>query len=278
MVSAQRSETCPDIDWGAPWLAPLAARGQAVARAWAAGQALHAALNARLQAPVRFVPQDALGARQTYEMHVAACGQVPTRDNRHDLFNGLAWGLWPHLKSRLNALHAQALAADAREATRRGPLRDALTLWDENGAIWLAPEPLWQALRAHDWQRLWVTERARWAETKLWLVGHALMEQLVTPRKGLTAHVWLMPREENAHALRLLHSAGEAAAQAWLDARIGAALQAQDLQPKPFTPLPVLGVPGWWPANEDPAFYDDAQVFRPQRRVPPEAVRWITRP
>jgi hypothetical protein len=25
----------------------------------------------------------------------------------------------------------------------------------------------------------------------------------------------------------------------------------------------VLGVPGWWPANQDPAFYRDAAVFRP---------------
>ena len=33
---------------------------------------------------------------------------------------------------------------------------------------------------------------------------------------------------------------------------------------KPFTPLQVLGVPGWWPANEAPAFYADKQIFRPQ--------------
>ena len=32
---------------------------------------------------------------------------------------------------------------------------------------------------------------------------------------------------------------------------------------KPFLPLPVLGIPGWWPANEDLEFYRDKQVFRP---------------
>ena len=42
-------------------------------------------------------------------------------------------------------------------------------------------------------------------------------------------------------------------------------LTAAELATKPFTPLPVLGVPGWWPANQDPAFYDDATVFRPPR-------------
>jgi hypothetical protein len=34
------------------------------------------------------------------------------------------------------------------------------------------------------------------------------------------------------------------------------------LASKPFAHLPVLGVPGWWPGNEDPAFYADASVFR----------------
>ena len=30
-------------------------------------------------------------------------------------------------------------------------------------------------------------------------------------------------------------------------------------------PLPVLGIPGWWPENEKEDFYDDAAVFRPAR-------------
>jgi hypothetical protein len=34
------------------------------------------------------------------------------------------------------------------------------------------------------------------------------------------------------------------------------------LATKPFAHLPVLGVPGWWRANQDPAFYADASVFR----------------
>ena len=32
-----------------------------------------------------------------------------------------------------------------------------------------------------------------------------------------------------------------------------------------LTPLPVLGVPGWWPDNADPGFYADTSVFRPKR-------------
>jgi Protein of unknown function (DUF3025) len=120
----------------------------------------------------------------------------------------------------------------------RGALRDALTLFDENGALWIdAPGPLAQALAAHDWHALFVTHRALWQLHRFEVFGHALLEQLATaPRKGLTAHVLL------ADPLTLTPAQ-------WAS--------------KPFLPLPVLGVPGWWPANEDPAFYEDKQVFRP---------------
>ena len=39
-------------------------------------------------------------------------------------------------------------------------------------------------------------------------------------------------------------------------------LTSQVLAAKPHLPLPVLGVPGWWDANEAPGFYDDNAVFR----------------
>ncbi len=42
-------------------------------------------------------------------------------------------------------------------------------------------------------------------------------------------------------------------------------LSADWLATKPFAHLPVLGVPGWWPANANPIFYNDPEVFRPPR-------------
>jgi hypothetical protein len=33
-----------------------------------------------------------------------------------------------------------------------------------------------------------------------------------------------------------------------------------------LSPLPVLGVPGWWNGNEREGFYDDTAYFRPGRR------------
>ena len=66
-----------------------------------------------------------------------------------------------------------------------------------------------------------------------------MLEKLSTaPRKALTAHVLLVDP---------------------------LALDAAGWATKPFWPLPVLGVPGWWRDNGDPAFYADAAVFRPLR-------------
>jgi Protein of unknown function (DUF3025) len=101
------------------------------------------------------------------------------------------------------------------------------------------------ALRARDWQALFVTHRAAWCEARLTLFGHALMEKLCTPRPAITAHVWLLPPSADAQASLL------------------AELTPERLARRPHFPLPVLGVPGWWPANDDPTFYADASVFCP---------------
>ena len=226
------------IDWSAPWLQGL----PRVAVDDGSGS-VHEALNRAGAAPVRFVPQSALPPGTAYEQFIDDTGTVPTRDNLHDFFNGLVWLRYPRTKRR------QAFAADGVQSVR-GPLRDALTVFDENGAVLQAPDALWEALRARDWQRLFIHLRPLWREARLTLFGHALLEKLVSPRKPIVAHVHPAPIAINL----------EASMDEWL---------AQAVQPgawaaKPFTPLPVLGVPGWWPANEVPGFYADTQVFRPR--------------
>lgn len=243
------------LDWSAPWLAPVADAGRAVQTRWQAGQPLPEALNAAAAGPLPAVPQAALPDGQAYEAFIAATGTVPTRDNLHDLFNGLIWHRFPQAKRRLNRLQAEAIAAAGVGAVR-GPLRDAITVFDENAALLQAPPALWAALRDRDWVRLFVSERTLWAQARLVLFGHALLEKLVRPYKGITAHVLALPVPE---------SAGTDLVR-W-DAWLAGTLDAQALARKPFVPLPVLGVPGWWDANAAPSFYDDPAVFRPPRRA-----------
>jgi Protein of unknown function (DUF3025) len=295
------------LDWLAPWWNPWRTIGQQVAAQVLRGARVCDALNAVQQAsctavqagdaplrvrnprplplplplknsaqimaqsvatsrPIRFVPQTSLPEGVAYEAFIFESGEVPTRENLHDFFNGLAWLVFPHTKRRLNALQYSALAADGVRATR-GALRDALTLFDENAAIWpcasgAAASPatestsqLAAALRARQWQRAFVDLRAQWQGNPPVLFGHALLEKLVTPYKSITAHVFIA------------QAATEAIAIADLDKATALQLSPAVLAPKPFIPLPVLGVPLWWAANEDPAFYNDAQVFRPPREV-----------
>lgn len=241
------------IHWSAPWFASVAEAGRAVQAAQAQGLPLPEALNRHAPGPLRAVSQSALPEGQAYEAFIAATASVPTRENLHDLFNGLIWHRFPASKRQLNRLQAQAIAADGVGAVR-GPLRDAITLFDENAALLQAPEPLWRALRARDWTELFVAQRGAWARARLLPFGHALLEKLARPYKSITAHVLALPVPQ-------LLGDDLAAWDAWLAAQLDAAR----LRAKPFTPLPVLGVPGWWDGNADPAFYADAAVFRPPR-------------
>ncbi|MFG6465222.1 DUF3025 domain-containing protein [Roseateles sp. BYS87W] len=220
----------PAPDWAAPWFAPYREVAGPVMARLAQGQPVHAALGHD-----RFEPDTPRA--HGYEHHVAATGRVPTRDNAHDLFNGLVWLRFPAFKAALNQAH---LAAPPAPKGRRGPVRDALTLLDESGLLLAAPEPLLRALQAQDWRALFLTHRALWAQAQVRVVGHALLEKLLTPRKPWCARVLVV-------------------------ADVEAPVLPHPLTPAALPPLPVLGLPGWWPANEAPGFYDDPAVFRPKR-------------
>ena len=175
-----------------------------------------------------FVPQSALPDGEAYEAFIHRTGQVPTRDNLHDLFNALVWLRFPQTKRRLNELQAAQIARHGVQATR-GAVRDALTVFDENAAFLQAPDILWNALVAKDWHTLFVTQRALWREATLVLFGHALLEKLSTPRKGITAHVYRVAPASKALA-------------DW-DAFVAQDISPEKLATKPFAHLPVLGVP-----------------------------------
>lgn len=231
----------------APWLLPylpVAQRVLAAAKSDSVADALNAARDGAVGG-LRFVEQAALSGDEPYESFIARTACVPTRDNLHDLFNGLMWLSYPKTKRRLNVLHAEAITRRGSTTAARGALRDVLTLFDENAAILQAPAVLVEALRARHWKTLFLEQRGEWLSARITLFGHALLEKLMQPRKAITAHVWLV--------------------EDLTDEAIASSLAPERLAAKDFLPLPVLGVPGWWPANETAAFYDDADVFRPAR-------------
>lgn len=215
--------------------------------------------------PIRFVPQAALPEGRAYEEFIGATGCVPTRDNLHDFFNGLVWLTFPRIKQQLNALQAAQIAL-AGVGKSRGAARDGATIFDENCALLVARDDeegarLVHALRSHQWHEALFERRAMFGvSAQVSLFGHALMEKLVAPRKGITAHV------------RVLHAGADyftldgAAQRRWLDQHVSAMLAAESLTTASFTPLQVLGVPHWW-EGQDAAFYADTAVFRPKRNL-----------
>ncbi len=248
----------PVPKWTAPWFAPWRGVGEPLWRHAGAGApgAVATALNTGAPAslPVHFVPASQAPADVAYEAFIARQRAVPTRDNLHDAFNGLAWLRMPRTKARLNALQAAEIARDGVRATR-GPVRDAATVFDENAVLLHASDALWNALREHRWAELFGPLRPLWRQARVLVFGHAALEKLVTPYKSITGHVW--------RVAPAFDPAGDLAA---LDAWMATDLTPAKLAAKPFAPLPLLGVPGWWAGNEEAGFYDDPQVFRAARR------------
>ena len=217
--------------------------------------------------PVRFVTQTQKVSAAEYEGRAWARGEVLTRPhNWHDLFNALAWLVFPRTKAVINRLHIEELARQAGRA--RSVARDVLTLLDESGMAVACSRPqLIELLRGFQWKALFVMHReAVRAHMAFRILGHAVHEKAVVPYKGIVAHALCVAVEDDFFALP------EAVQNAALDAAIAEQLvdEATLRDTASLQPVPILGIPGWCAANEDPAYYDDTGHFRPGRTRRPE--------
>ena len=191
---------------------------------------------------MRFVPPGA--SDPYYEVHLYETGQVQTRpENRHDLFNALAWLAYPKTKARINAMHAAEIP---KEAGRRGRVRDMLTIFDEGGAIVAGGPDIETLVRGARWTELFVQ---RHRDFRVVVLGHAVLEQALQPRLGLTCKVVFTDpaRDLDTQAATLLPSLSS---------------------PRELPPLPVLGYPGWFPGAGNAAFYADERYFRRVKSPP----------
>ncbi|HKU39758.1 MAG TPA: DUF3025 domain-containing protein [Polyangiales bacterium] len=119
-----------------------------------------------------------------YEGRVACAGEVPTREcDWHDFFNALCFITFPHAKHALHARGYRVLRERVgEEAARlpgaRTPEQDALTLFDEGGAVIAAEADAYrQLLEAPEGDLLrGCVERG---SARVVPFGHALFEHLV---------------------------------------------------------------------------------------------------
>ena len=212
--------------------------------------------------PIQFVPQDATLPFPAlyYEERIFQHGMVATRPaNWHDFFNALIWSQYPRTKVQINAQHAADLQQYGKQRT---PQRDALTLFDENGVVIVSTRRAGlQSILDFSWQALFLEQRDAWGnDMACFVIGHALLEKLLTPYVGVTAHALLVEAPDGFFAQEI------SAQRAWLDQVVSDFLAAgQLLSPLHLNPLPVLGIPGWWD-NSDAAFYQQTGYFRAKSR------------
>ncbi|WP_201612379.1 DUF3025 domain-containing protein [Psychrobacter immobilis] len=230
------------------------------------------ALNNQAQT-LQFVSQNALPEGEAYESFIGTTGNIPTRDNLHDLFNGSIWLTFPKTKALLNYYHMLEIEQQGIGASR-GRVRDTITVFDENGAILVTAEPsIGEALIDFDWQASLVAPRDKWdkpqalnsdSRAAVYIFGHALLEKLLQPRKALCAHSIVIYVTPDFFALSLSERISH------LDKRVAdymeALLSQPDVTPRKLSPLPILGVPHYWAENAHSSFYEDSQVFRSGRR------------
>ncbi|MDX1678230.1 DUF3025 domain-containing protein [Arsukibacterium sp.] len=214
---------------------------------------------------VQFVDNEELTADgRYYEEYIYATKRVPTRkDNWHDFFGALIWCLFPKTKALLNRLHMHEISQHGQK--QRSKLRNKLTLFDECGVvICLEPAAIKHAtlLRTHQWQQSFVDSRADWWQSiRPVIFGHAIYEMATAPFIGLTAKALFVEVPAGFCQWSLTD------AYSFLDKNMSQQIANGGLLPDndQLTPLPLLGVPGWWHQNCQPAFYLNMEYFRPLR-------------
>lgn len=255
---------------GSPLFAPLAEFADLLpAGRWPRAEQLSAlsarrAITVRSGKPLRFVAQDA-NSPQSYETRIFAHGEVQTRaENWHDLFNALVWLSFPETKAALNARHhAELRMSAARGSKDRGPVRDALTLFDESGVIVACANPgLARLLREFRWKELfWMRRAETAADMRVFVFGHSLYEKALAPYPGLTGHAVIADVDSAFTQLAM------AAQKAAMDDRLADYFCGGAFDKRGFSPLPVLGIPGWANENACERYYDNSAYFRPGRQT-----------
>jgi hypothetical protein len=204
-----------------------------------------------------------------YEQIIFESNKIPTRPNWHDFFNGLIWSQFPNTKQFFNACHMQQIELIGNAKTRTS-VRDNLTHFDECGLILFTTNvSLSEELISHNWKTLFVQEASQWdGETIPVIFGHAIWEMLLNPFIGLTAKATVI--EVSLGRMRELQSLMGSHAQFYAacdDLLLSHVKERQLLEiKKPWSPLPVLGIPNWSPFAQTEAFYNNTSYFMPKRK------------
>jgi hypothetical protein len=194
-----------------------------------------------------------------YESRIYLKGELQTRlSNWHDFFNAMCWLQFPKIKAALNALHFD-YSQQRLPGSNRSPAENAITLFDECGAVIVADDAsLLELVNNHQWQSLFVDSgKAFGRHIQCYVFGHAMLEKALTPYVGMTAHAIMIKQNSDFFVQDYAGQLAEVdrlVSNLWLQRNIAS--------PKDLQPFPLLGVPGWWSEPQDAAFYANKAYFR----------------
>ena len=236
-----------------PWFA---------ASEWPTVDHLNAALPA---ADKRFALQDQalLDDGLHYETRIAERGAIATRaGNWHDLFNAAIWCRYPAIKRALNAQQIAHIATMG--PSQRNRAQYALTQFDEAGAIVRVRDPqLLELWNRHAWPMLFHAHADAWRNGDIRIaavIGHALLEHALVPEVFLVGKCLVVQGDgdDDVCVAQVARAIAE-----------GTVLN----DPLELRPLPMAGIPGWYP-GQDARFFEEAECFQPVRvgRVYPSPI------
>ena len=208
-----------------------------------------------------------------YESRIYLKGELQTRlENWHDYFNAMCWLQFPKIKASLNALHFES-SKTRQPGTNRSPLENAITLFDECGAVVIADdESILDLIRNHEWKELfldkkfWDNKDAFGNHVQCYVFGHAMHEKTLMPYIGMTAQTVLLKKPSGfflqAYSKQLAEI-DQVVSDMWFNKCPNKSIDS----PKDLQAFPVLGVPGWWSQTQDETFYSNSDYFRSKTRI-----------
>ncbi len=214
--------------------------------------------------PLQMVPQDETlpHPQMGYEERIFKTGLISTREqNWHDLFNAFIWLLFPQTKIILNELHLSELTKQTgKKRTRQ---RDMMTHFDESGIVIASTDAsLFKALKNHQWNKVFIHSRALWGQQiNAFVFGHGMYEKALKPFIGFTGKAYCIKVDADFFQYEKL------AQYFFLDQRLANEIKCHQTLScrETLTPLPILGVPGWYKDNKDPKFYANKDYFRDKK-------------
>ncbi|MFA3789809.1 DUF3025 domain-containing protein [Aliiglaciecola sp. SL4] len=223
-----------------------------------------------------------------YETIIFKDRVIPTRPNSwHDLFNGLVWLNFPKTKTLLNRWHVEDIQSYG--LTPRTHRRNQITLFDECGIVLAVSDSrVCEHLANHQWQKVFIEDRHKWdnqdamfndeinavfnmdchvnshehkPQIKAFVFGHANYEMLLNPFIGLTGK-WLPIKVDDR-----FFAENHTRQLSTLDSSLYDLLCCKNSlsDSGKLSPIPLLGIPGWYSQNQSREFYLNQDYFRPAR-------------